>query len=48
MRNRKGHVAGSNAQLVVTDGWVIVGEVVSRHPAGRTLLHPWQSPAASN
>jgi hypothetical protein len=48
MRNQKGHVADSNGQLVVTDGRVIVGEMLSRHPVGRTLLHPCQTPAASN
>src|SRR6516165_9685 len=35
-------------QRAVTDGWVIVGEMLSRHPVGRTLLHPCQTPAASN
>jgi len=44
----EGHVADANGQLVVTDGRVIVGEVLSRHPAGRTLRHPCQTPAASN
>jgi DDE family transposase len=40
MRNQKGYVAGYNGQLVVTDSQVIVGAMLSRHPAGRTLLHP--------
>src|SRR6266516_2915477 len=40
MRNQKGYVAGYNGQLVVTAQQVIVGVMLSRHPAGRTLLHP--------
>jgi hypothetical protein len=40
MRNQKGYVAGYNGQLVVTAGQVIVGAMLSQHPAGRTLLHP--------
>jgi hypothetical protein len=40
MRNQKGYVAGYNGQLVVTSGQVIVGAMLSQHPAGRTLLHP--------
>jgi len=40
MRNQKGYVAGYNGQLVVTTGQVIVGAMLSQHPAGRTLLHP--------
>jgi hypothetical protein len=40
MRNQKGYVAGYNGQLVVTAQQVIVGAVLSQHPAGRTLLHP--------
>jgi len=33
-------VAGYNGQLVVTTEQVIVGAMLSQHPAGRTLLHP--------
>ena len=40
MRNQKGYVAGYNGQLVVTAQQVIVGVMLSQHPAGRTLLHP--------
>ena len=40
MRNQKGYVAGYHGQLVVTADQVIVGAVLSQHPAGRTLLHP--------
>jgi transposase len=40
MRNQKGYVAGYNGQAVVTAQQVIVGAMVSQHPAGRTLLHP--------
>ncbi len=40
MRNQKGYVAGYNGQLVVTGQQVIVGAMLSQHPAGRTLLHP--------
>jgi transposase len=40
MRNQKGYVAGYNGQLVVTADQVIVGVMLSRHPVGRTLLHP--------
>jgi transposase len=40
MRNQKGYVAGYNGQLVVTADQVIVAAMLSRHPAGRTLLHP--------
>jgi transposase len=40
MRNQKGYVAGYNGQLVVTADQVIVGAMLSQHPAGRTLLHP--------
>jgi hypothetical protein len=40
MRNQKGYAARYNGQLVVTDGRVIVGAMLSRHPAGRTPLHP--------
>jgi hypothetical protein len=48
MRDQKGHVADYNGQLVVTDGRVIADEMLSRHPVGRTLPHPCQTPAASN
>ena len=40
MRNQKGYVAGYNGQAVVTAQQVIVGVMLSQHPAGRTLLHP--------
>jgi hypothetical protein len=40
MRNHKGYVAGYNGQAVVTADQVIAGAMLSRHPAGRTLLHP--------
>jgi len=40
MRNQKGYVAGYSGQLVVTTGQVIVGAMLSQHPAGRTVLHP--------
>jgi hypothetical protein len=40
MRNQKGYAAGYNGQLVVTADQVIVGAMLSQHPAGRTLLHP--------
>jgi hypothetical protein len=40
MRNQKGYVAGYNGQAVVTADQVIAGAMLSRHPAGRTLLHP--------
>src|SRR5437763_16526511 len=40
MRNQKGYLAGYNGQAVVTAQQVIVGAMLSRHPAGRTLLHP--------
>jgi len=40
MRDQKGYVAGYSGQLVVTTGQVIVGAMLSQHPAGRTLLHP--------
>ncbi|MGO8959233.1 MAG: transposase [Streptosporangiaceae bacterium] len=40
MRNKKGHVAGYNGQIVVTGGQVIVGAMLSQHPVDRTLLHP--------
>ena len=40
MRNQKGYVAGYNGQLVVTAQQVIVGAMLSRHPAGRTLPRP--------
>ena len=40
MRNQKGYVAGYNGQAVVTADQVIGGAMLSRHPAGRTLLHP--------
>ena len=33
-------MAGYNGQAVVTAQQVIVGAMVSQHPAGRTLLHP--------
>ena len=39
MRNQKGYVAGYNGQLVVTAQQVIVGAMLSQHPAGRTT-HP--------
>jgi hypothetical protein len=39
MPNQKGYVPGYNGQLV-TDGQVIIGAMLSRHPVGRTLLHP--------
>ena len=39
MPNQKGYVPGCNGQLV-TDGQVIIGAMLSRHPVGRTLLHP--------
>jgi hypothetical protein len=44
MRNQKGHLAGYNGQIVVTDGQVIVGAMLSRHPVGRTLLQPSWTP----
>ncbi len=34
------YLAGYNGQLVVTDGRVIVGAMLSQHPAGRTLQSP--------
>ena len=40
MRNQKGYVAGYNGRAVVTADQVIAGAMLSRHPAGRTLLHP--------
>jgi transposase len=40
MRNQKGYMAGYNGQAVVTADQVIVGAMLSQHPAGRTLLHP--------
>ena len=40
MRNQKAYFAGYNGQLVVTAGQVIVGAMLSWHPAGRPLLHP--------
>ena len=40
MRNQKGYVAGYNGQAVVTANQVIVGAMLSQHPADRTLLHP--------
>ena len=40
MRNQKGYVAGYSGQLVVTDGDVIVGAMLSRHPVGRTPPRP--------
>ena len=40
MRNQKGYVAGCNGQAVVTAGQVTAGAMLSRHPAGRTPLHP--------
>ena len=40
MRNQKGYVAGYNGQLAGTADQVIVGVMLSWHPAGRTLLHP--------
>jgi len=40
MRNQKGYAAGYNGQAVVTADQVIVGAMLSQHPAGRTLLHP--------
>jgi len=40
MRNQKGYVAGYNGQAVVTADQVIVGAMLSQHPADRTLLHP--------
>jgi len=40
MHNQKGYVAGYNGQLVVTAQQVIVGAMLSQHPAGRSLLHP--------
>ena len=33
-------MAGYNGQAVVTADQVIVGVMLSRHPVGRTLLHP--------
>jgi hypothetical protein len=45
MRNQKGYVAGYNGQLVVTADQVIVGAMLSQHPAGRTRC--W-TPAASS
>jgi hypothetical protein len=48
MRNQKGYAAGYNGQLVVTGQQVIVGAMLSWHLAGRTLLHPCWTPAASN
>jgi transposase len=47
-RNQKGYVAGYNGQLAVTADQVIAGAMLSRHPAGRTLLHPLPAPAASS
>jgi hypothetical protein len=41
-------VAGYNGQAVVTADQVIVGAMLSRHPAGRTLLHPVPAPAGSS
>ena len=40
MRNQKGYVAGYNGQLAGTADQVIAGAMLSRHPVGRTLLHP--------
>jgi hypothetical protein len=34
------YLAGYNGQLVVTDGQVIVGAMLSQHPAGHTLQSP--------
>ena len=48
MRNQKGYVAGYNGQAVVTVQQVIVGAMLSQHPAGRTLLHPVPAPAGSS
>ena len=48
MRNQKGYVAGYNGQAVVTADQVIVGAMLSQHPAGRTLLHPVPAPAGSS
>ena len=49
MRNQKGYVAGYNGQAVVTANQVIVGAMLSQHPAGRTLLHPVRHlPAAAD
>jgi hypothetical protein len=53
--NQKGYAAGYNGQLVVTADQVIVGAMLSWHPAGRTLLHPlpagagtsWQRPGSA-
>jgi hypothetical protein len=39
MPNQKCYVAGSNGQLVVTDGQVIAGAMLSRHPVDRTPPH---------
>ena len=40
MRNQKGYVAGYNGQAVVTADQVIVGAMLSQHPAGRTCCTP--------
>ena len=48
MRNQKGYVAGYNGQAVVTANQVIVGAMLSQHPAGRFLLHPVPAPAGSS
>ena len=40
MCHQKGSVAGYNGQAVVTADQVIAGAMLSRHPVGRTLLHP--------
>jgi hypothetical protein len=40
MPNQKGYVAGYNGRLVVTDGQVIVGAMLSRHPARPHLAAP--------
>jgi len=49
MRNQKGYVAGYSGQLVITDGQVIAGAMLSWHPADRTLLHSfWTPPPAAD
>jgi Transposase DDE domain len=44
MGNQKGYVAGYNGQAVVTAEQVIAAAMLSRHPVGRTLLHPLPGP----
>jgi hypothetical protein len=44
MRSHKGYAAGHDGQAVVTADQVIAGAMLSRHPAGRTVLHPLPGP----